>query len=276
MEVHVAHPRETELIGKSKVKTDRSDAYKLAALLRAGFLPEAYVPDPEGRELRRLVRGRAGLVKVSTQLKNQIHAVLREKWIKVSYSDLFGVAGREFLLNLDLEPSYKLTILGRLELLDKIAEHISVVNAEIMRVAHLDKRAMLLTSIKGIAEYSALLILAEIGEISRFPRPESLVRFAGLNPSEDSSGERVRRGRISKAGSRWLRWILIEAAEHTIAEDGKIRELYLRVLAKKGHAWAIVAAARELLVSIYWMLTRMEVYRPSGKRQSTVVTSEAR
>jgi transposase len=274
MEVHVSHPRETELIGKSKVKTDKSDSYKLAALLRAGFLPEAYVPDAQGRELRRLVRGRASLVKVCTQMKNQIHAVLREKWISVPYSDLFGKAGREYLQTLDIESSYMLVIQSRLHILEHTEQRIALLDAEITRIAHVDKRAMLLTSIKGIAEYSAILILAEIGDISRFARPESLVRFAGLNPSEDSSGERTRRGRISKEGSRWLRWILVEAAEHAIKEESKIRNLYLRVFEKKGHNWAIVAAARELLVSIYFMLNRMEVYRPSGKR--VVLTSEAR
>jgi len=276
LDVHVAHPRNVDLIGKCRVSTDKGSAYKLAALLRAGFLPEAYVADPEGRELRRLVRGRASLTRSSTQIKNQVHALLRENWIKTSFSDVFGVAGKRFLRKLELAPTSKLLLRLRLDLLEKTQSKIAVLDEEIVRRAYCDKRAVLLMTVKGIAEYSAILILAEIGRISRFARAESLVRYAGLNPTEDSSGERIRRGRLEKAGSSWLRWILVEAAQHTIKEEGKIRELYLRVLAKKGHNWAIVAAARELLVSIYWMLQRMEPYRPSGKRQEVLRVGEAR
>jgi transposase len=275
LDVHVAHPRNVELIGKCRVSTDKGSAHKLAALLRVGFLPEAYVADPEGRELRRLVRGRASLTRSSTQIKNQVHALLRENWIKTSFSDVFGVAGKRFLRELELGQTSKLLLMLRLDLLEKTQGEIAVLDEEIVRRAFSDKRAVLLMSIKGIAEYSAILILAEIGRISRFARAESLVRYAGLNPTEDSSGERVRRGRLEKAGSSWLRWILVEAVQHTIKEEGKIRDLYLRVFAKKGHNWAIVAAARELLVSIYWMLQRMEPYRPSGKRQ-VVQTGEVR
>jgi transposase len=118
------------------------------------------------------------------------------------------------------------------------------------------------------------MLLAEIVDISRFKRAESLVCYTGLNPREHSSGEKMRRGRITKEGSSWLRWIFVEAALQAIKEEGKIQDLYLRVSEKKGHNRAVVAAARELVVSVYWMLTRMEPYRASGKKPSIVVTSE--
>lgn len=275
-DVRIANPREVKLIARSRVKTDKYDAYCLAALLRADFLPEAYVPDSDGRELRRLLRTRSSLKGVGTQLKNQIHATLREKWIDFDYSDLFGKAGRKFLADLDVESGYKVSILTRLDTLAETEKQIALIDVEIAKLAQMDKRAMLLTTIKGIGPYSALLILAEIGTIARFSRAESLVRYSGLNPSESSSGATVRRGRIEKAGSRWLRWILVEAVQHTIKEEGKIRDLYLRVFEKKGRKWAIVAAARELLVSIYWMLKRMEPFRPSGKRDDLLIASQSR
>lgn len=199
-DVHIANPREVKLIAKSRIKTDKYDAYCLAALLRVDFLPEAYVPDSDGRELRRLLRSRSGLRGIGTQLKNQIHATLREKWINVDYSDLFGKAGKEFLLNCEVEAGYKVSILTRLDILSEIESKIAVIDVEIQKRASLDKRAMLLCTIKGIGPYSALLILAEIGIIDRFIRAESLVRYAGLNPSESSSGAMVRRGRIEKSG----------------------------------------------------------------------------
>ena len=275
LDVHVCHPRDAELIGKCRIKTDKNDAYKLAALLRAGFLPESYVPDPDGREIRKLVRSRSSLVRLGTQVKNQVHAVLRENWIEHDYSDLFGKGGREFLDSLKIDDAYKLVITSRLQVLWQIQEQIKPLDEEIIRRAYLDRRAVLLMTILGVGPFSALLILGEIGDIRRFQRAESLVNFSGLHPSEDSSGDTIRRGRITKRGSSWLRWILIQVVLHTIKQEGKIRDLYLRVLAKKGHGRAIVAAARELLVSIYWMLKRMEPFRPSGRKEP-IVTGEAR
>lgn len=268
IETHICDAREARLIGLNKVKTDKNDAFRLATLLRVGLLPECYVPTGNCRELRELVRARAGLKRTSTRIKNQIHAILANNWIKYEYTDLFGKAGRKFLENLDTKETCKLLITSKLSVLDALDREIKVLESEVLRRAHLDKRAMLLLTILGIGELSALIILAEIGDIHRFGRAESLVNFAGLHPGEDSSGDRVRRGKITKEGSAWLRWIMVEAAQHTVREEGKIRDLYLRVEAKKGRNKAIVAAARELLVAIYYMLTRMEPYRPSGRSRA--------
>lgn len=276
LDVHICDAREARLIGFNRVKTDKNDAYRLAVLLKAGFLPECYVPSGDCRELRELVRARTSLRRMSTRVKNQIHAILSNNWIKHSYTDLFGKAGREFLLNLQLKDCSKLLIVSKLSLLDSIEAQISALSEEIVQRAHLDKRAMLLMTIPGVGELTALIILSEIGDIHRFNRAESLVNFAGLHPGEDSSGERTRRSGITKEGSRWLRWILVESALHAIKKEGKIRNLYMRVSAKKGHNKAIVAAAREMLVAVYWMLIRMEPYRPSGKSKASVLVGEAR
>jgi transposase len=276
LDVHICDAREARLIGQNRVKTDKNDAYRLAALLKSGFLPECYVPSGDCRALRELVRARASVRRMATRIKNQIHAILSSNWIKHPYSDLFGKAGREFLVNLQVNDCSKMLILSKLALLDSIEEQASILEAEIVRRAHLDKRAMLLMTIPGIGELTALVILSEIGDISRFGQAKSLVNFAGLHPGEDSSGERTRRSGITKEGSAWLRWILVEAAQHTIKQDGKIRDLYLRVLTRKGHNKAIVAAAREMLVAIYWMLSRMEPYRPTGKARTSILTGESR
>jgi transposase len=265
LDVHICHAREARLIGMSRVKTDRNDALRLALLLKGDLLPEAYVPSVDCRELRELVRSRASVRRMGTRIKNRVHASLSANWIKHGYSDLFGKAGKQFLRDLDIGEPRKTLINSHLELLESIERQISSLDEEIKRRAHLDLRAMLLTTIPGIAEYTALLILSEIGDISRFHRAGCLVSYAGLHPSEDSSGETVRRGRITKEGSKWLRWILVEAAQHVIGQEGKIQDLYQRLLPKKGHNKAIVAAAREILVSIYFMLSRMEPYRPDGR-----------
>jgi transposase len=261
------------MIGLASVKTDRVDAFKLATLLRVGLLPEAYVPGVEGRELRSLVRGRASLMSQSTAIKNQIHAILRANWVDSPWSDMFGKSGREFLERLDIGESYKLVIASKLQVLDRICEQVALLSAEIVHRAHLDARAMLVATAPGFAEFRSVMLLSEIVDISRFSRAEKLVSYAGLNPREHSSGERTRRGKISKEGSSWLRWIFVEAAQQAIKEEGKIRDLYLRVAERRGHNRGVVAAARELVVAVFWMLKRMEPYRASGKRGQIVSAS---
>jgi transposase len=273
-DVHICHSREAKIIGLASVKTDKVDAFKLATLLRVGLLPEAYAPGVDGRELRSLVRGRASLMSQSTGIKNQIHAILRANWISSPWSDTFGKSGRRFLESLEIAESYKLVIASKLSILDEIQEQVTLLNNEIVRRAHLDARAMLITTAPGFAEFRAVMALAEILDISRFSRAEKLVSYTGLNPREHSSGEKTRRGTITKEGSAWLRWIFVEAAQQAIKEEGKIRDLYLRVSEKKGHNRGIVAAARELVVAIYWMLTRMEPYRADGKRVHIALASE--
>lgn len=274
-ETHVCHSREAKLIGLARVSTDKVDAYKLATLLRVGLLPEAYVPNSDGRELRALVRGRASLVRACTAQKNQIHAILRSNWIEHSYSDLFGKAGREFLGGLELAEGYKVVVSSKLKILDGIKEQIAVLDEQIKHRAHIDLRAMILDTAPGFGVFRSVMFLAEVVDINRFRSAESFVCYTGLNPREDSSGERIRRGKITKEGSSWLRWILVEAAHDAVEQDGKIKDLYQRVLYKKGDKVAVVAAARELAVSLYWMLKRMEIYRPSGKKD-IIITSEAR
>jgi len=273
-EVHICHSREAKMIGLASVKNDKVDAYKLATLLRVGLLPEAYVPNPKSRELRGLVRGRASLKGHSTAIKNQVHAILRANWIDSPWSDTFGKSGRVFLENVRIGESYRLVISTKLAILDRIQEQVAVLDGEIVHRAHMDARAMLVTTVPGFAEFRAVMLLSEIVDISRFDRAENLVSYTGLNPREHSSGDKTRRGRISKEGSSWLRWIFVEAAHQAIKEEGKIRDLYLRVSERRGHNRGVVAAARELVVAIFWMLKRMEPYRPSGRRAMMGLPSE--
>jgi transposase len=275
-DVRVCHSKQAKMIGLATVKTDKIDAFKLGTLLRCGLLPECYVPNPGSRELRSIVRGRAALKGTSTALKNQIHAILRANWIQHTYSDLFGKSGRAFLERLQIEDGYKAVINSKLAVLDSVERQIAKLDEEIKRRAHVDLRAMLLATAPGFAEFRSVMLLAEVDTILRFGRAESFVCYTGLNPSESSSGEKVRRGRITKEGSTWLRWIFVEAAHQAIKEEGKIRDLYLRVSAKKGHNKGVVAAARELAVSVYWMLSRMDPYRANGRRPMLIVSSEAR
>ena len=115
----------------------------------------------------------------------------------------------------------------------------------------------ILTTIPGIGVYSAMIILAEIGELVRFTNPKKLSSYAGLVPSIYQSGETVRTGKITKQGSAWLRWILIQCIQKTINKPNAIGLFYQRLVNRKGEKWvnkARVACARKLLTYIYIML----------------------
>jgi transposase len=111
-----------------------------------------------------------------------------------------------------------------------------------------------LCTLPGVGHYTALLILAEVGDVRRFPTPKQLVSYAGLAPIVRASGGHIQTGHLSKQGSAWLRWILVEAAQHAPRRPGRYRALFERVARRKGTRVARVAVARELLIRAYWML----------------------
>ena len=111
-----------------------------------------------------------------------------------------------------------------------------------------------------------LLILSEIGDVTRFPDSRHLCSYAGLVPSVHASGGKTRLGRLTKHGSKWLRWILVEASTHAIHGAPQFRSLYHRVVKKHGRNTGRVAVARAMLKTIYAMLTKQEPFRPMVKR----------
>ena len=132
------------------------------------------------------------------------------------------------------------------------------VSKRIDALAKQDERATWLMSMPGIGYYSAMLILAEIGDIGRFPSPKQLSSYAGLVPSVHESGDRTRYGRITKEGSRWLRWIMVEAAQQASRRPGRLRRFHERV-----------ALARKMLEIVYYLLRRHECYRDATAKSET-------
>jgi transposase len=113
----------------------------------------------------------------------------------------------------------------------------------------------------GVGYYSALLILAEIGDIARFPTAKQLCSYAGLVPSVHASGDHTRYGRITKEGSRWLRWIMVEAAQQATRKPGRLNRFFERVAWKHGRKAARVALARHMLSITHHLLTHREHYQ---------------
>jgi transposase len=260
--VVMAHPKRVKAIAAAKVKTDKIDATILAHLARADLLPTAYVPLPEIRELRDLVRYRAKLVRERTRHKNRVHYILCKYNLHSPCSDLFGKKGRAFLEKVreQLSATHRLMLDNYLGMIDALDERIKPVNRAIHNWAKTDPRIELLCTMPGVGIYSATMIVAEIGEVRRFEGPKQLCSFAGLVPSTRSSDNLVRHGRITKEGSSWLRWIMVNAAQRAPCSSPRLARFFERVMQRRGRKTARVALAREMLSIVYYMLLNNTPY----------------
>jgi transposase len=260
IDVILTNPKKTRLIAEAKIKTDKIDARLLADLLRADLVSRSYVPPVDIRMQRALLRERISLVESRTIIKNQIHALLDKYEFTSSYTDLFGKKGLEWLKNLNL-PGIDQTILNvNLQRLEELEAHIEAYTSQIANEAVKKPEVKLLMGFTGIDYYSAMLLANEIGDIHRFPSAKKLVSYAGLAPGIRQSAHVTIHGHIVKEGNKRIRWILIEAAQHASRSDPRLREFYLRILKRRGYQRAIVAVARKMLVSIYHVLSKNEVY----------------
>lgn len=261
--VVLAHPKRVRAIAAARIKTDRIDATILAHLARTDLLPTAYAPPIDVRELREVVRHRSKLVRERTRHKNRIHRVLAQYNLHAPCSDLFGKQGRLFLaeVRMRLLSTSQLLLDDYLHLIETLNERIDALNHIIRTWAKNDPRAALLMSMPGVGEYSAAVILAEIGEVQRFPGPKQLCSFAGLVPSIRSSDMRIRQGHITKEGSPWLRWIMISAAQRAPCASPRLRQFFDRTARRHGRKTARVALARKMLCIVFCMLRDNEPYR---------------
>jgi transposase len=256
-EIHMAHPVEVRRMMGTKKKTDREDSAFLADLLRMGRLPKAYVPEPEKDEERQLLRYRMDLGKKIKVVKNQVHALLNSAGISTSdFSDVFGEGGSEYLRSVRLHGHQQYILNGHLKHLELLTAQIDDIERALARIAQKDPRARTLMQIKGISFYSALVILNEVGDVTRFPTAKHLTSYAGLVPRIYQSGNVSRTGHIHKQGPKALRWIMVQCANSSIKGSGKFLKIYTRLVKRIGHQKAITAVARRMLAIVFVLLTR--------------------
>jgi len=226
----------------------------------ADLVAESYVPSKEIRDQRALLRQRRSLVEDTVAIKNRIHNLLDKYDLKAQFSDIFGKEGRGWLRTLQL-PSIDRTILDvNLKQLQSLEESIQALTVQIAHEAIDRPDAKLLMGFTGIDYYGAMLLINEMGPITRFPSAKKLVSYAGLAPGIRQSAGHTVHGRITRDGNKYIRWILIEAAQNASRFDPKLRGFYLRVAARRGHQKAITAVARKMLVAVYHVLKRQETY----------------
>jgi transposase len=251
--VHLAHPLGVKAFSYRRVKNDERDAVDLADLLRMGRLPEAWIAPPATRELRELVRHRAKLVHLRSGLRCQVHAVLAGQGVAVPVSDLFGLAGVKLLERAALSPAARRRIDSLLRLIDAFDVEIDTTAKTTAGQLAGHRGYVAVQTIPGIGPILGAVFVVEIGDVTRFPGPTRLTSWAGLTPKHHESDTTVRRGRITKQGSRLVRWAAVEAVQRT-GKHTRIGAYRDRVAERRGRNIGVVAAARELVELVYYAL----------------------
>jgi transposase len=197
-EVHLAHPLGVKAFSYRRVKNDEKDAGDLADLLRMGRLPEAWIAPPEVRELRELTRYRIKLVRLRASGKDQVHAVLAKLGIPVTCTDVFGAWGSTWLDELRLPQPYAGKMASLRQLIGWLSAEISLLDTVIADLLEHHQAYHALQRLPGIGPVLAAVIIAEIGEVSRFATADRLCSWAGLTPRHRESdiilSRRRRRG----------------------------------------------------------------------------------
>ncbi len=242
-------------------KTDRREARHLLELLTSGRFPRIWVPPPEMRDSRQLLRHRQHLVRMRRQVKNQLQHLALNQGLRRRHA-LWSRAGRQELAALPLggwTARRRDDLLAWLQQLEaRLAEFDAAVEAEAQRWPSVQ----LLRTHPGVGPVVGLAYVLTLGPVQRFGRGKQVASYLGLIPREHSSGGRQRLGAISKQGNSMLRSLLVEAAQTACRCDPQLQRAYRRLAARQHPALAKVMVARKLAVRLYWMLRENRPYAP--------------
>jgi transposase len=269
-EVHLAHPLGVAAFSYRRVKNDERDAADLADLLRMGRLAEAQLAPREIRELREVTRYRVKLAGMRTSCKDQVHAVLAKLGVRVTWTGIFAGAGLAWLEALRLPQPYAGKVASLRQLTGWLTAGIILLEkvAADLLAGHDGYRAV--RRLPGIGPVLGAAVVAGIGDVTRFRRPEQLCCWAGLTPRHRESGTKVTRGRITKQGSKILRWAVIEAIQHQPATS-PARQAQEAIVARRGaqaRNIAKAAAARRLLTCVFCAMRDGHVRALAGRPAS--------
>lgn len=261
-EVDVTNPYKLRLIAESRSKTDANDAMILAELLRCGGLPTSvYVPEPEIRELREQLGLRRHLIRMRTQIICAAKASFRKRGIKYT-ARAFHTEG-SWKDHTDKTPASRVLM----SLYQQIESERLQIETTLASQWKQHAANQLLQTIPGVGPIVSYTIMAAVGEIGRFSSSNRLASYAGLVPSERSSGESIVRGGITHQGRSELCGAMVQAAWAVLRtrreEADGLKKLFYKIMFKKGSQVAIVALARKLLTIAYHVLKQETAFEGS-------------
>jgi len=250
----------------NKVKTDKRDSRKLAKLLEGNMLKKVYVLSEEDRADRELLRTRRQVL----EHRNDVARQIKSKLLFYGIRSPFSARGRwtkpylRWVKGLLFErEGLKTSFQSLMELYEYLSAQMVKMNRKVMELSRSEKyldKVRLLRSVPGIGILIGMEILVELQDMERFKRADELASYIGLTPSEFSTGQYVRQGRITRCGNKRVRTCLVESSWILITKDPLMRFKYNRLKAMKGAKRAIIAIARKLIIRIRRILLNKEAY----------------
>jgi len=257
-----------------RVKTDRRDAITLARLHRAGELTSVYVPELEDEALRDLVRAREDAQKALRKSKQQLGAFLLRHHIIYNGKTMWTSAHFNWLSDISMShPAQQVALQEYIDTVDSNAKRVDRLTAQIRDLSEQSRLSPLikaLQAMRGISLIVAATVAAELGDLRRFANPAQMMAYLGLVPSEHSTGEKTKRGGITKTGNGHVRKALIEAAQAYRLPARKSRAIRKRQENLSREVCRIAWKAQLRLCGRYWRLAG------KGKKVNVVKTAIAR
>jgi transposase len=248
----VGDAAEIRRLARRRQKNDRRDADLLLDLLVHNEFPALFRYSRESREVLRQLRYRHKLVKLRTMVANTLHALAINAGLSLR-AKLLTKSGRQQLRTLQLSTISEQQRDELLSLADELTKRIQTVEQWLQVQAKRDPRVLRLQTHPGVGLLTSLCLVHTLGDLSRFSSTRKVAAYVGFDPMEDSSAERKAYGGISKAGSRLLRYLLVEAGQTAAKDDEHLKQFYRRLLPRRGKARAKVAVARKLLIRCFIM-----------------------
>jgi transposase len=252
-ETWIGHATAIRQLARRRQKNDRRDADLILELMVRGDFPRLHRYSRESREVLQQLRYRQRLVKMRTMVINSLRFMVGSRGVTLR-GTLQSRPGQARLMAVTLPEPLSQQRDELLRLLVEIQQRVETVEERLKQKAEADPRVQGLRTHPGIGLLTGLGLVHTLESIERFSHSRKVTAYVGLDPVEDSSGERRRMGSISKQGSRLLRLLLVEAGQVAARRDAELGQVYRRVRLRRGHAKAKVAVARRLLVRAFIML----------------------
>jgi transposase len=251
MEVVAVNPGKFDVISSSASKTDKKDAKLLSLFLSKNMLPEARLKDKKEGQISSLIGTRDKLVKLRTVLLNKIHGILNYHGITSKKESFGSDAALDKVLAMNFDEIVKIELRVIVDQIRSLNNGIRQLDDQIKHFGPKMKGHKNLTSIKGIGDKSAAVLLSVIGDVNDFADSDKLASYFGIVPRVSSSNETDHHGRITKRGSKIGRTALIQCTLIAKKYSAYLNNFYERIKHRRGTGKAIVATARKFLNIIY-------------------------
>ena len=257
IEYRVGHPAAIRKAETRKQKHDRRDSELIRRLLEEKRFPQIWLPTGEQRDLRTLLRHRQQLVRLRVMTQNGLQGLALSQGLRRG-AKLWSQAGQQELQELSLA-GFAATRREQLqELRQELNQRLRQLDQAVSEQAEQRAGARLLLSHPGVGPITALATEVFLGDARRFPNAKAVASYAGMIPSEHSSGGKQRNGSISKQGNPLLRQLWVEAARAAARKDARLKQFYRRKLVQKGLGKVVVATARKLGIRL-WIMMRDQI-----------------